>query len=65
MGQVTIKPLDNGPYVVEGEVVLLDGEGKTIKVANELHLCRCGLTKNSPYCDGSHIDKYKSEVRAE
>jgi CDGSH-type Zn-finger protein len=65
MGQVTIQPLDNGPFAVKGEVDLLDGEGKTIKVANELHLCRCGLTKNAPYCDGSHVDKFKSEVRTD
>lgn len=65
MAKVTIQALDNAPFVVEGEAVLLDGEGKTMKIASELHLCRCGLTKNSPYCDGSHIDKFKSEVRAE
>jgi len=44
----------NGPYVVKGKAVLLDtvkGEG-----ASETHctLCRCGASKNKPFCDGSH-----------
>ncbi len=46
----------NGPYVLKGKVVLLDmskGEG-----ASESHcsLCRCGASKNKPFCDGSHWD---------
>ena len=44
----------NGPYVVTGGPQLLDtprGEG-----ASEEHftLCRCGASKNKPFCDGSH-----------
>ena len=44
----------NGPYVVKGKVVLLDtAKGKG---ASESHctLCRCGASKNKPFCDGSH-----------
>jgi CDGSH-type Zn-finger protein len=44
----------NGPYLVTGKAVLLD----TVKAkgASETHctLCRCGASKNKPYCDGSH-----------
>ncbi len=54
--EATIFISPNGPYVLKGKVVLLDmskGEG-----ASESHcsLCRCGASKNKPFCDGSHWD---------
>lgn len=44
----------NGPYAVTGGIELLDttiGEG-----ASKEHytLCRCGGSKNKPFCDGTH-----------
>jgi CDGSH-type Zn-finger protein len=44
----------NGPYAVTGGIELIDkpkGEG-----ASEEHftLCRCGGSKNKPFCDGTH-----------
>lgn len=65
MAKVTIQPLDNGPYIIKEEAELLDGEGKTLKTASEFHLCRCGLSKTPPYCDGSHVGKFNSVVRGE
>ena len=46
----------DGPYIVKGKVVLLDTEKG--KGASETHctLCRCGASKNKPFCDGSHWD---------
>ena len=46
----------NGPYVVTGGVELVDaswGEGAS---KSEYTLCRCGASKNKPFCDGSHWD---------
>ncbi len=46
----------NGPYVLKGKVVLLDmskGEGASESYSS---LCRCGASKNKPFCDGSHWD---------
>ena len=44
----------NGPYVVTGGSQLLDtprGEGGA---TDHFTLCRCGGSKNKPFCDGSH-----------
>jgi CDGSH-type Zn-finger protein len=47
---------DNGPYAVTGGVELLGvkmGEGAS---SEHYTLCRCGASKNKPFCDGSHWD---------
>jgi len=40
---------EGGPYAVRGDI-RLDGE----QVPFRATLCRCGASKNKPYCDGSH-----------
>jgi CDGSH-type Zn-finger protein len=45
---------DDGPYAVTGGVELMGvkrGEGAS---AEHYALCRCGASKNKPFCDGSH-----------
>ena len=50
---VTIKIKDNGPYLVEGEVRLVDMQGNEIPMAKRA-LCRCGGSTTKPFCDGTH-----------
>lgn len=64
-----IKVLPNGPYEVIGNIPLNqlrfvgDKKGASVgykeiqkyKVDDTYHLCRCGRTKNYPFCDGSHL----------
>jgi 3-phenylpropionate/trans-cinnamate dioxygenase ferredoxin subunit len=55
MADVTIKVLPNGPYLVEGEVALLDPTGQTVVPSKRpFALCRCGASVRKPFCDGSH-----------
>jgi CDGSH-type Zn-finger protein len=47
---------DHGPYTVTGAVELAGakfGEGAS---REHFTLCRCGASKNKPFCDGSHWD---------
>ena len=44
----------NGPYVVKGKAVLLETVGGKGGSESTCTLCRCGASKNKPYCDGSH-----------
>lgn len=56
MSDVKITVSLNGSLKVEGEVSLLDHEGKEIPKAEgkPFWLCRCGASQNKPFCDGSH-----------
>jgi CDGSH-type Zn-finger protein len=45
----------NGPYRVTG-VPLTDPSLANGANAEKFVLCRCGASKNKPYCDGSHFD---------
>ena len=44
----------NGPLMVHGSIVLRDIAGKESKLNAVTAFCRCGLSGNKPFCDGSH-----------
>lgn len=50
--EASVRPIvqvqENGPYVVRGDFVVA-GQRQT-----RATLCRCGASKNKPYCDNSH-----------
>ena len=54
MNDSTITPSDNGPYIIRGEVTLLDVDGNPYAVSGPVALCRCGHSYTKPVCDGSH-----------
>lgn len=48
---------ENGSLKVEGDFELVDKNGQayaSIAGKPAVFICRCGQTKNSPFCDGSH-----------
>jgi CDGSH-type Zn-finger protein len=51
-----IKSLKDGPYQVSGGVTVEDASGgvKEFSADQTASLCRCGQSKNKPYCDGTH-----------
>lgn len=50
----TVRVLPNGPLLVEGRTRVIGPNGDIMIEAGRLSLCRCGQSKNRPYCDGSH-----------
>lgn len=54
--KTTIKALKNGPYEVSGdELEVVSAKGDVAANQKTVHLCRCGCSKNKPFCDGSHV----------
>jgi CDGSH-type Zn-finger protein/uncharacterized Fe-S cluster protein YjdI len=53
-GPVSIDPTQDGPLHLSGNLEIVTGTGKTINKVKDTWLCRCGASKNKPYCDGSH-----------
>jgi CDGSH-type Zn-finger protein/uncharacterized Fe-S cluster protein YjdI len=53
-GPLTVEPVQDGPLHVTGNLEVVTGTGKTVNRVTETWLCRCGHSKNKPYCDGSH-----------
>lgn len=53
-GVVDVVPLPNGPLRLSGPLEIVSGTGRTCNKVTQTHLCRCGHSKNKPYCDGSH-----------
>ena len=53
--ETKIEALPNGPLLVYGTVRIKHADGKEDVRNQTTALCRCGSSKNKPYCDGSHI----------
>ena len=66
--KMKIKIVKNGPYIVSGgvplseQIIVTDEAGHTKDLVDEKEfppqdtytLCRCGKSKDKPYCDGTH-----------
>ncbi len=52
--RVTMRVKPNGSVRVTGTVDFVDAEGNVIETKTDFSLCRCGHSKEKPYCDGSH-----------
>lgn len=53
-GGLTIRALENGPLLISGNLTLIAGSGREAWHGDDVALCRCGASKNKPFCDGSH-----------
>lgn len=64
MGKAIITPRNDGPYHIKGEFTIVTQGGREIAVErDQVWLCRCGHSKNKPFCDGSHkAAEFKSNL---
>jgi CDGSH-type Zn-finger protein len=46
-----------GPIWVRGGIPLESADGHMYEVRNRITLCRCGKSKNKPFCDRSHFHR--------
>jgi CDGSH-type Zn-finger protein len=54
--KIKIQIKKNGSIRVTGEVDFVDADGKVLETKTDFSLCRCGHSKEKPFCDGSHRD---------
>lgn len=47
---------NNGSIKVEGDFEIVDKDGNVYGLGGRevVSLCRCGMSKNKPFCDGAH-----------
>jgi CDGSH-type Zn-finger protein len=45
----------SGPIWVRGGIPIESAKGEEYEIRNRYTLCRCGKSKNKPFCDGAHI----------
>ena len=53
-GKINVTPAANGPLIINGHFELLNAAQEVVYRGENTALCRCGGSKNKPFCDGSH-----------
>lgn len=44
----------SGPIWLKGKIPLESSDGTVYEIRNRVTVCRCGLSENKPFCDGTH-----------
>jgi uncharacterized Fe-S cluster protein YjdI len=52
--ETTVQPRRNGPLFVRGNVRIIDQNENVVREDTRVALCRCGQSRNKPFCDGTH-----------
>ena len=57
---------NNGSQRIEGEFEIVDKDGNVYGLGGRtlVSICRCGLSKNKPFCDGSHKGHFEHDAQA-
>lgn len=60
MKKLAINFIENGPIKVSNKAdetleKIVSFEQNDLDIKSDVYLCRCGRTKNQPFCDGSHV----------
>jgi uncharacterized Fe-S cluster protein YjdI len=53
--ETKIEALPNGPLLVYGTLKITDSKGNEHIKNKTTAFCRCGSSKNKPFCDGAHV----------
>jgi CDGSH-type Zn-finger protein len=50
----------SGSIRITGTVDFVDADGNVTSIVENPKFCGCGLSREKPYCDGSHKEKSQS-----
>ena len=66
MSKTKITVNSNSSIKVEGDFEIVDRNGGVYNLQGReiVALCRCGLSQNKPFCDGSHKEHFVHEAIA-
>ncbi|MFV8224329.1 CDGSH iron-sulfur domain-containing protein [Christiangramia aquimixticola] len=66
MAKTVLKVNNNGSLKVQGDFEIVDKEGNVYDLGgrDQVSLCRCGLSKTKPFCDGAHRNHFEHEAIA-
>ena len=66
MASTKLTVLSNGSIKVEGDFEMVDKSGTQYDLGGRtlVSVCRCGLSSNKPFCDGSHKDHFEHDAIA-
>lgn len=53
-GTLRVKLIPDGPLLLRGNLTIRAGSGRDAFSGANAALCRCGESKNKPFCDGTH-----------
>ena len=55
--ETKVEVLENGPLLVYGTLKVTHKDGTEETKNKTTAFCRCGLSQNKPYCDGTHVSE--------
>ena len=63
MSKTKISINNKGSIKIEGDFEIVDPTGAAYGLQGRtvISLCRCGQSKNKPFCDGSHKENFDHE----
>lgn len=66
MSKTKLTVTKNGFIKIDGDFEIVDQEGNVYDLQGRtaLGLCRCGLSANKPFCDGSHRNGFEHDATA-
>lgn len=66
MEKVKLTVNNNGSLKIDGDFEIVDRNGNVYDLGGRtiVSICRCGLSKNKPFCDGAHNGHFEHEAVA-
>lgn len=66
MASTKITINNNGSLKIDGDFEIVDSTGGIYGLQGRtvVSLCRCGISANKPFCDGSHKEKFDHTAKA-